>query len=261
MLTLYHADHSTCSQKVRICLAEKGLEFQARLVNLATKEHLEPEYLKLNPNGVVPTLVHDNTVVLDSSVICEYIDEVFPTPSLAPAEPGKRARMRAWMRYLEEVPTAAVRYPSFNMAFLPRFQGLDDESFLAEQADVRPLRKGFFRRMTREGFDEAQVEESFEQIARTAERMDAALADGPWLLGEFYSLADIVVAPLIDRMADLGFAHLWEENCPRVADWYDRMQNRPTFKAAFYPRSRLTEFLEIVPWSRSERMAASGSNT
>ena len=98
MLTLYHADHSTCSQKVRICLAEKGLEFESRIVNLATKEHLEPEYLELNPNGVVPTLVHDGTVVLDSSVILEYLDEVFPTPPLTPSEPGERARMRAWMR-------------------------------------------------------------------------------------------------------------------------------------------------------------------
>ena len=256
MLTLYHANHSTCSQKVRICLAEKGLDFDSRLIDLAAKEQLEPDYLKLNPNGVVPTLVHDGTVVIDSSVICEYLDEVFPDPPLVPADPGERARMRAWMRYLEEVPTAAVRYPSFNMAFLPRFDGLDDSRFLTEQADVRPLRKGFFRRMTREGFDEAAIAESLGQISGTARRMDAALADGPWLLGDFYSLADIVVAPLIDRMADLGFAYLWEDDCPRVADWYERLQDRPAFKTAFYPKSRVSEFLEIVPWSRSERAAA-----
>ena len=78
MLELYNTPHSTCSQKVRICLAEKNLEWTDRHVNLATKEHLAPAYLKINPNGVVPTLIHDGAVITDSSVICEYIDEVFP---------------------------------------------------------------------------------------------------------------------------------------------------------------------------------------
>lgn len=218
MIVLYHANHSTCSQKVRLCLAEKGLKYESKLIDLALKEQLAPEYLRINPNGVVPTLVHDGRVVIDSSVICEYIDEVFPEPPLAPRDAHGRARMRAWMRYIEEVPTAAVRFPSFNMAFLPRFDGLDDDRFLAEQADVRPLRKGFFRRMGRNGFSDADIEHSFEQIEKTAARMDAALADGPWLLGETYSLADIVVAPLIDRMADLGFSYLWEESFPRTTD-------------------------------------------
>ncbi len=251
MLTLYHANHSTCSQKVRICLAEKGLDYDSRLIDLAAKEQLDPDYLAINPNGVVPTLVHDGKAVIDSSVICEYLDDVFPDPPLSPSDPYGKAQMRAWMRYFEEVPTAAVRFPSFNMAFLPRYDGLDDDGFQKEQADVRPLRKGFFRRMTRHGFPDEDIRASFEQIEKTAARMDAALADGPWLLGETYSLADIVVTPLIDRMADLGFADLWEESYPRMTDWYARMQARPAFKTAFYPKSRLTEFLEITPWSKS----------
>ena len=78
MLELYHANHSTCSQKVRLCIAEKGLDFEGHLLDLGAKEQLDPEYLKLNPNGVVPTLVHDEVVITDSSVICEYLDEVFP---------------------------------------------------------------------------------------------------------------------------------------------------------------------------------------
>jgi glutathione S-transferase len=251
VLTLYHANHSTCSQKVRICLAEKGLDYDSRLIDLAAKEQLDPDYLAINPNGVVPTLVHDGKAVIDSSVICEYLDDVFPDPPLSPSDPYGKAQMRAWMRYFEEVPTAAVRFPSFNMAFLPRYDGLDDDGFQKEQADVRPLRKGFFRRMTRHGFPDEDIRASFEQIAKTAARMDTALADGPWLLGETYSLADIVVAPLIDRMADLGFADLWEESYPRMTDWYARMQARSAFKTAFYPKSRLTEFLEITPWSKS----------
>jgi len=179
MLELYHANHSTCSQKVRLCMAEKGLSFTGHLINLATKEQLDPAYLKINPNGVVPSLVHDGLTIIDSSVICEYLDEVFPENSLTPDNAYDRARMRKWMRYIEEVPTAAVRFPSFNMAFLPRFDGLDEESFVEEQADVRPLRKGFFRRMGPTGFTDEDIKESFDQITRTAERMEEALADGP----------------------------------------------------------------------------------
>ena len=69
------------------------------------------------------------------------LDEVFPENSLSPSDPAERALMRKWMRYIEEVPTAAVRFPSFNMAFLPRFDGLDEDQFIEQQADVRPLRK------------------------------------------------------------------------------------------------------------------------
>lgn len=254
MLELYHAHHSTCSQKVRLCLAEKGLGFESHLINLATKEQLAPEYLKINPNGVVPSLIHDGLVVIDSSVICEYMDEVFPETPLVPVEPGERAHMRKWMRYIEEVPTAAVRFPSFNMAFLPRFDGLDEESFIAQQADVRPLRKGFFRRMGPTGFSDADIEESFDQIAKAAARMDEALAGGPWLMGEMYTLADVIVAPLIDRMADLGLAHLWEDTSPHVTDWYARIQARPAFAKAFYPGARLTEFLDIRPWARQAHL-------
>jgi len=87
MLELYHAHHSTCSQKVRLCLAEKGLEFESQLVNLAMKEQLAPDYLEINPNGVVPTLVDDGRVVIDSSVICEYLDEVYTDISLTPSDP------------------------------------------------------------------------------------------------------------------------------------------------------------------------------
>ena len=248
MLKLYNAPHSTCSQKVRICLAEKGLAFEDIRLDLGKgKEHLKPEYLKLNPNGVVPTLVDDGNVIIDSSVICEYLDERYPEVRLSPSDVVERAKMRAWMRYLEEVPTAAVRVPSFNMGFLPRYAGLDRARFEAEQADIRPIRKHFYRRMGTTGFKRAEVEAALEQIANTCARMNTALADGPWLMGAQYTLADIVVTPSIDRMSDLGFAHLWTEKYSRVADWYRRMQARPAFQKAFYKGTRMSETFPLSP--------------
>ena len=248
MLVLYNAAHSTCSQKVRICLAEKSLAFEDIRLDLGKgKDHLKPEYLEINPNGVVPTLVDDGAVIMDSSVICEYLDERYPAVRLTPDDLVERAKMRAWMRYLEEVPTAAVRVPSFNMGFLPRFEGLDRQQFEAEQSDIRPVRKQFYRRMGPSGFKKEDVEASIEQLTNTCARMDKALDKGPWLLGQQYSLADIIVAPLIDRMADLGFASIWDPQFPHVADWYARMQARPAFQQTFYPGARMSEFLPLRP--------------
>ena len=248
MLILYNAAHSTCSQKVRICLAEKNLPFEDIKLDLGrAKDHLKPEYLKINPNGVVPTLVDDGNIIIDSSVICEYLDEKYPAIHLTPEDLVQRAKMRAWMRFLEEVPTAAVRVPSFNMGFLPRYAGLDREQFEAQQSDVRPIRKQFYRRMGPGGFKKEDVQASLEQLGNTCRRMDEALASGPWLLGSQYSLADIIVAPLIDRMADLGFSNIWQDKYHRVTEWYQRMQARPAFQATFYPGARMSEFLPLSP--------------
>lgn len=247
MLELYNAPQSTCSQKVRICLAEKELEWVDRRINLGANEQLRPEYLKLNPNGVVPTLVHDGSTVLDSSVICEYLEDAFPQVPLTPSDPVERARMRTWMRFLEEVPTPAIRVPTFHMALGQRFRSLDREQFRSEQADVRPLRKHFYRRMGPEGFAPEDVVVALEQLDLTLRRMEEALADGPWLMGAAYTLADIVVVPTIDRLADLGLSAMWEGRYPRVKDWYARFKDRPAFQAAYYPGSRLSEFLKIKP--------------
>ena len=250
MLRLYHCDFSTCSQKVRLCLAEKGLAFESRIVDLAAQEHLQPDYLAVNPNGVVPTLLVDGEPVIDSSVICEFLEEVFPTPPLSPSDALGRARMRAWMRYLEEVPTAAIRVPSFNRIFAGAFAALDENAFDA-LTEPMPLRKGFYREMGRTGFDEARVEASLARLRQTLLRADAALATGPWLVGEAFSLADILLIPTVVRMEDLGLAPLWRDLL-EVAGWYVRAQARPAFAQAFYPGSRLDA---AFSWAASGRAA------
>lgn len=248
MLRLYNAAHSTCSQKVRICLAEKGLDFQDIKLDIGkAKEHLRPEYLKLNPNGVVPTLVDNDQAIVDSSVICEYLEEKYPEIPLAPSDAAERARMRAWMRFIEEVPTAAVRVPSFNMGFLPRYEGMDRKTFEGAESDIRPIRKQFYRRMGPNGFKKEDVQASIEQMTNTCSRMNAALESGPWLLGQQYTLADVIVTPLIDRMSDLGMSSIWEGTFPKFSDWYKRTQERPSFQSTFYPGARMSEFLTLTP--------------
>ena len=93
MLELYHNDMSSCAQKVRTLLAEKNLEWTGHHLDLRAGDTLTPDYLKLNPNGVVPTLIDDGTVIIESTVINEYIDDAHPGPPLRPADARARAEM------------------------------------------------------------------------------------------------------------------------------------------------------------------------
>src|SRR5207302_9624945 len=97
--TLYNAPQSTCSQRVRFVLNAKKISFAEIKLDLLAGDQLKPDYLALNPNGVVPTLDHDGAIVIDSSVIIEYLDEVVPTPErCTPRDPVIRATMPALMR-------------------------------------------------------------------------------------------------------------------------------------------------------------------
>ena len=165
--TLYNAPQSTCSQRVRFVLNAKGLAFEEKKLDLLAGDQLAPEYLALNPNGVVPTLDHDGNIVIDSSVIIEYLDEIAPEPaSFTPRAPVARARMRSLMRFIDEMPAAAVRVPTFNLAFLPRFAAMSEEEFLAF-AESKPLRKEFMLAMGRKGFPEKEMNASLDRMRRT----------------------------------------------------------------------------------------------
>jgi glutathione S-transferase len=236
VLELFNSPVSTCSQKVRLALAEKELPWTDRRVSFARQEHIADWYLRLNPNGVVPTLVDDGRPVVDSSVINEYLEDRFPERPLRPADPYELARMRAWRQFIDEIPTPAVRVPSFN-AFVRGIWAHLSQAEFEELVGRLPLRKHFYRRMRRDGFPNGEVQAALDQLQLTLDRMEQALQAGPWLLGEAYTLADVSLVPVLVRMEDLGLADMWEER-PRVADWYARVQARPAFAAAYYPGSR-----------------------
>lgn len=239
VLTLYHGEISTCSQKVRLALAEKRLDYERISIDVPAGEHLTDWYLALNPNGVVPTLVHDGRAVVDSSVICEYLDEVFPEPALSPPDPGGRAEMRAWMRHFEEVPTAAIRIPSFNRVLIKHFQALSDDARRARLGKM-PLRKHFYEDMGRSGFSERDYTRSLDRLETSLTRVESALADGrDYLLGTRFSIADIVFVPTAVRMIDIGLGPLVDKR-PFVSAWLSRVEARPSFADAYRHGSRLS---------------------
>ena len=236
MLHLYHAPISTCSQKVRLVLAEKQLAWEGTSINFGKGEHLTPEYLRLNPNGVVPTLLHDDVPIIESSVITEYLDEAFPEHPVRPKDLKALAHMRAWRQYIDEVPTPSIRPISFNTFFVPIWSAMSESEFW-DYTERLPLRKHFYRKMGRNGFSSQEIEESLDRLSQALRRMEAALERTRFLAGEQYSIADVNMTPTIVRLEDCGRADLWD-GLPLVADWYQRIKARANFDIAYMPGSR-----------------------
>jgi glutathione S-transferase len=239
---LYNAPQSTCSQRVRYVLHAKGLAFDEHKLDLFRGDQLKPEYLALNPNGVVPTLLHDGSPVTDSAVIVEYLEDIFPDVApLRPRDPLRAAEMRAMMRFIDEVPTPAVRMPSYNLAFLPHYQAMTAEEFQA-LCDSKPLRREFLMKMGRTGFPQADMDEAMGRLRRGVDRMAAWIAKsgGPWLMGTDLTLADISVMPVIVRLDDLALAEIWDRH-PAVAAWLEAIRATPAFAPTYYHGALLTE--------------------
>ncbi len=234
-LTLYHGLASTCSKKARLALFEKGLDFESRLVNLQTFEQHSPEYLKLNPNGVVPTLVDDGHPIIESSVIIAYIDDIAPEPALTPLAPLARADMRLWLKWSDERAYKAVYVPTWDRLSRPVAQKLSDAELDQRLAAVPTAeRRDRWHATAREGFTKTEFDAAYAEMHATFDRMEGALADGrPWLVGD-YSLADIAIVPFVERIDDLRPDLLASGKWSGVSAWLARYRERPAFDKAFF---------------------------
>ena len=241
-LTLYNAPQSTCSQRVRFSLHAKGVPFEEYRMDLFSGDQLKPDYLAINPNGVVPSIVVDDDIVIDSSVILEYLEDTHgDVAPMRPTDPVSAAKMRAIMRFIDEVPAPAIRIPSYNLAFLPHFQSMTAEAFQA-LCDSKPLRREFLMKMGRTGFPKADMDEALGRLKRGVERMGSWFSEsgGPWIMGADISLADLMVMPIIVRMDDINLGYMWDEY-PAVQMWLDTIRLRPEFGNTYYYGSLLTQ--------------------
>lgn len=228
-LTLYHNDMSVCAQKVRLCLAEKQLAYEDKHLNLRAGGQKRPEYLALNPNGYVPTLVHDHFVLGEFTVICEYIDDAFPAPPLKPDDPKERARMRGFTKFIDAAIFPATATVSMSVAFHHQFT----PEMYDTMEKARPGWLANFRQLQK-GTDNPAFPAAIRRLDKMIADMERALADhqGPWLVGETYTLADVAYAPYVTRLDHLKFFEGMVEKRSRVAAWYNRMRTRPSYKEA-----------------------------
>jgi glutathione S-transferase len=234
MLELYHSGLTTCSKQVRHCLREKGLAYKSHYLELWRYENLSPDYLKLNPNGVVPTLVHDGMPIINSFCINEYIEDAFPEPSLRPADLEERARMRYWAWTADEVHLQLARLTHARMlqAGVDELSAVDKETML--KATPVPDKRERWRVLTKGGYSEDQLKSALESVVFVFSRMDEELTRrGPWLAGATFSLGDINMLAIVHRITQIYPDKLDRKAFPRLLDWWDRAMARPAAKYVY----------------------------
>ena len=240
MLELYHFNDSVCAQKVRVVLAEKGLEWVPHHVDLMKLENLEPSYLELNPQGVVPTLVHDGHVVTESTDIIEYLDDHFPEPPLRPSGAESLRRMRDWIALEDETGLGAVGMHTLQRYIKPHMERLAPEELDAYEANHPVAARGAIHAVIGRGGDipQSALDKAASDLGAAIEAMERDLALGDWLAGSDYSLADATWTPFVHRMTLLDMEAFWEGGrSPRMAEWWERIQARPSYRSAIlaYP--------------------------
>ena len=234
MFVLHHAWKSSASRRVRLCLAEKGLKFESRIVDLAKGDHHTPEYLALNPNGVIPLLIlPDGRSLYESSTICEYLDETYPEPPLRPADPYRRAEMRNWIRHVDERIGNLIVF-NWKHGIQKMASQLSDEE-LKERLKKIPSkeRQEAWLRVARRPFTKDEEDEARRKLVLLLDKMEASLKQHAWLVGESYSLADIGVVPFVKRIdEEIAPDEVSEKKHPRVMAWWTAIQARPAFAEA-----------------------------
>jgi glutathione S-transferase len=184
MLELYHAEPVANSMKVLICLKEKKLDFVSHYVNLLRFEQHEPWFVEINPNGQVPVLVHDGEVITESTIINEYLDEVFPEIPLRPADPFLRAQMRIWNKFVDEYFCPALSMIGWHVMVRKIAQSLDKKQ-LEEMLAKIPLQEQREKWATVAGdsFTEEQLADSRRKLRVSIEKAEAVLGESGWLAG------------------------------------------------------------------------------
>jgi glutathione S-transferase len=237
-MRLFHAWLSSASRRVRLCLAEKNMAYEGVAVDLGRQEQHAPEFLAMNPNGVVPALeLAPGRFLHESSTICEYLDEVQPEPPLRPADPYQRALMRNFVRWTDDKALPNLLILNWSLMLQPAASQWSDAQ-LQEKIGRIPTaeRREAWVRIARQPYTEEEKAAALAKLLELVGKMEAMLQDAPWLVGGAYSLADIAAAPFIARIAEIAPAALDERAQPRVNAWWQAVQQRPAFAAARFKR-------------------------
>lgn len=233
MLQLYYFPTATCGYKARLTLDEKRVDFTARVLDRDAGDLLTPEYLRLNPNAVVPTLVHNGHVIIESSIIIAYIDDAFDGPMLSPNDPLARARMQMWMKQADEkyLPSiGSVTYGTFRRLEILEQHGDHLEAYYSDIPD--PDRRAQRRSVVEHGIRSPHARQGIVTLQQMLIDIEAAVSDQPYLCGDDYSLADASVTPFVSRLSELALDWMWAD-LPGMGGWWDRIRARASFDAVF----------------------------
>lgn len=233
MLKLYDGTTSVCAIKVRLVLFEKNVAFDSHNIDLRRGDQLDPGYLKLNPNGVVPTLDDGGNIIIESSVIMQYLEDAYPTPSLLPDSSVEHAAIRLWMKRVDDTVHPSIGSLTHATVYRPTFLDLDEEARAERLAKIPDAkRRARFAAVYKDGLDAPVANASVKNLNKLISDMETALAESAFLGGDAYSLADAAVTPYINRLFDMGLLGLWAISAPGVLRWYSAIRERASFAPA-----------------------------
>ena len=231
-MRLYHSIHSTCSQKVRLCLAEKGLAWEGVHLNLRQFDQVAPDFLAINPAGLVPVLVDRGTMIVESRIINEYLEDAYPDVALLPASASERARIRSLTRHIDVVISEAIKLPSFAKNIQPTLQTQDRATVLGQIERIPdPAIQARWRMAATGAIDSTQFEDALSLLRHWLDELDGTLAQHAWLSGDRVGLADVDAAPFIQRLMRIDMAADVQARS-HVLAWFTRYSQRPPFLTA-----------------------------
>lgn len=244
MLELYHAEPVANSMKVLLCLKEKGIGFVSHYVDLLRFEQHQPEFLRINPNGQVPVLVHDGEAITESTVINEYLEDVFPEVPLRPASPVERARMRIWSKFVDEYFCPALSMIGWHLMVRRVAQSLKKNELDEVLARI-PLKeqRDKWATVAGESFTEAQLADSRRKLGVSIQKLEEILRKSRWIAGSTYSLAEVNSYSMVAGVPRFFPELMNEKLTPRAVDWLARMNERPAVKAALAMPNKVPEVL------------------
>jgi glutathione S-transferase len=233
MMILHHGWRSSASRRVRLCLEEKGLTYEGHVVDMARREHHSPEYLKINPLGVIPTLILDGRPLHESGTICEFLDETFPDPPLRPGTPYERAEMRNWIRHIDGLIGNLIIFNWRHHLQKVATQWSDEELAARLKNIPSKERQEAWQRVARKPYTEEERDAARAKLVQLLDRMESALAPSGWLVGSAYSIADIAAAPFAKRIdEEIAPDEMAADRHPRVNEWWSKVQARPAYARA-----------------------------
>ena len=252
MLTLYHWEPNANSGKPMLALAEKGVEYESRYLDLLRFDQHRPEYLKINPDGTIPALVHDDRVLTESTPIMEYVDEMFDGPALRPKDPLERWRMRWWMRFFDAYFAPSLSMIGWSVFVGPSVRQRDPKELEAaiERIPLESRRIAWRKAMFNE-FTAEELAESRRRVAFATDMLERHLGEHRWVAGRTYSLADINGFNLAYALPFSQPDRCNDSRTPRIMEWlrsiYERPATRKTWAMGRTPMSSRIAALERKP--------------
>lgn len=234
-LHLLHFAFSSCSQKLRILLALKGLKWESHEIDLMGSENFSDWFLGINPRGLVPVLVDNGDVHIESNDIIAYLEKKYPEPRLIPA--GLEDQVDALLKHENDL-HLDLRTLSFRFVFNPpdqpkspeeleRYATTGSGTVNGKKDPWKDIEIGFWRKVASEGITDEVARSAAETFRKAFNELDERLEKTPYLLGDTLSVLDIAWFIYANRLV-LAHYPLTRLH-PRLAAWYNRLCERPEF--------------------------------